>query len=110
MLFLGRAVVNDIFLSVRQIPERNIGAHAHFPADVYHDGPHERIPRCNGAALNGEGVIGNKRGAVHCAYSSCPVTGVACSLTVKCQFLCGWSIETGTAFRADQFLSGSDGQ
>ena len=108
MFLFGGTVVDNIFLSVCQVAERNIRAHSHFPADVGHKRPHERIPWRNRTFIDSEGFIRNKGGSVYCAYRTGSVTGAACSLTVKCQFLCGGSVETGAAFRTDKLLSGGN--
>ena len=108
--FYGRAVVDDVLFPLCQLAEGNIGAHAHLPADVRHQRPHQRVPGGDGAFVDGERFVRNQRGAVHRADDARAAAGAAGALAVEGQLLCGRRIKVRAAFRADQLLSGGDRQ
>ena len=110
MFLFCRTIVDDILFSVSQITERNVSAHAHFPADISHQRPHQRIPRSNGAFIDGKRVVRYKGGAVYSPYHPGTVAGTACALTVERQLFSRRSVEMRAAVRAYQFLSGSYGE
>ena len=105
VFFLRRAVVNDVLLPFRQLPEGHVGAHAHLPADVGHQRPHQAVPGSHRALIDGQGIIRHQRIPVHRAHDSRPVTGTAGSLAVEGKLLRGGRIEFFTALRAGQLLS-----
>ena len=105
MFLLSRTVVDDLLFLFRQFAERDVCAHTHFPAHVYHDGPHQGIPGGNGAVLDGQCVVRYECGAVHSPNGSRAVAGAAGALAVESELFRGRRIETGAALRTDQLLT-----
>ena len=65
MLFLGGAMVDDVLLPLRQLSEGHVRPHAHRPADVRHEGPHQAVPGGHRALVDGQGFVGDKGGFVN---------------------------------------------
>ena len=61
VLFLRRTVEHDLLFLRGQVPEGHIGAHAHLPADVGHQRPHQAVPRGHGTLVDGQGIIRHQR-------------------------------------------------
>ena len=108
MLLLRGTIVYDLFFLFGQFAEGHICAHAHRPADVCHQGPHQRVPGSDGALVDGERFVGHKGRAVHCADSPRAVAGAAGALAVEGEFFCGRRIKVSAAFRAGQLLTRRD--
>ena len=110
VLFHRGAVVDDGFLLVRQIPEGDVGAHPHRPADVGHQRPHEAVPRGYRSLVDGQGVVRHQGGPVHRPDHAGAAAGAAGPLAVEGQFFRAGGVETGPALRAGQRLPGRHGQ
>ena len=104
MLFDHRAVVDDLFLLVRQVAERNISSHAHSPADIGHQGPHEGIPGSNRSVVDCEALVRYQRVPVYCPYRAGSPAALAGALGIKRQLLRARSVKRLTAFRAYDLL------
>ena len=105
VFFLRRTVKDDVFLLGSQILERDICAHPHRSADIFHQRPHQRVPRSHSPFVNREVLVRDKRGFIHSSYCSGSVAFTARSLAVERQFLSRWSVEMLSARRADKLLS-----
>ena len=110
MLLFSRTVIHDVFFMSGQVFKRHIRAHAHLPADIDHDGPHQGIPGRDSSILDGEGIIRDKGGAVNGSDDAGSITGAAGSLAVESQFLCGRGVEVCAALRTGEFQSGGNFQ
>ena len=80
VLFLRRTVEHDLLFLRGQVPEGHIGAHAHLPADVGHQRPHQAVPRGHGTLVDGQGIIRHQRSGStvrtvpmppHCGQAPC---------------------------------------
>ena len=87
VLFYHGAVVNDFFFFVSQIPERNIGAHAHGAAHIGHQRPHQAVPGRHRPLIHGQAFIRHQGGAIHCAHRAGAAAGFASPTAVKGQLL-----------------------
>ena len=97
VLFLGRAVVDDVLFPVAQLPKGHVGAHAHLPADVDHQRPHEGIPGRHGALLKGQRLVGHQGVQVHRAHDAGAAAGAAGPLAVEGQLLGAGGVKGGAA-------------
>ena len=104
MLFYRRAVVDDVFFRLCQLPEGHIGAHSHGPAHVGHQRPHQALPRSHSPLINGQGLVGHQGGAVHGADHAGAAAGTAGPLAVKGQLLRAGGVKLRPALRALQRL------
>ena len=104
VLLLRRAVVDDVLLPVRQVPEGHVGAHPHGPAHVGHQGPHEALPGGHRPLVNGEGVVRHQGGQVYRPHHAGAPTGPAGPLAVEGQLLRPRGIESGPAGGAGEGL------
>ena len=105
VFLLSRTVVDNLFFLLCQFTEGDVRAHAHFPAHVRHQRPHEGIPGGNGPFVDGKGFIRHQRGPVNRPDNPGSVAGAAGTLTVKGQLFGRGSEEMFPAFRTDQFLT-----
>ena len=103
-----RTVIDDLFFLVGQVFERNVGAHAHRPADVGHQCPHQRVPWGNGAFVDGQFFVGDQGAAVNGADRAGSAAAFAGALGVKGKFLRSGTVKVFAAFRADDLLHGGD--
>ena len=110
VLFYRRAVIDDGFFFLREFAEGHVRAHAHRPADVGHQRPHQRVPRRHRALVDGQALVRHQRGAIHRAHDARAAAGAAGALAVEGQFLSGGRVEMRSALRADQFLPGGNRQ
>ena len=76
-LLLRRTVKDDLPLPRRQIPKGHVGAHAHFPGNVLHQRPHQRLPGGDGPLVDGERFIRHQRGLVHRADDARSIAAAA---------------------------------
>ena len=106
MLFLSRAVVDDLLLLRRQVLEGDIRADAHLPADILHQGPHEGPPDDYRAFVDGQFLVGHQRGLVHGPGDSGSAAGRAGAGAVEGQVLRARAVEMRAADRADLLLHG----
>ena len=104
MFFDHRAVVDDLFLLICQVTERYICPHAHGPADIRHQRPHEGIPGSNSPVVNREALIRHQCVPVYCPYRSGSPAALAGALRIKRQLLRARSVKRLPAFRAYDFL------
>ena len=100
MLFFRRTVIHNLLLLLRQFPERHIGAHAHFPADIRHQRPHQAVPRSHRSLFNGQGLVRHQGVHVHGTHGPRAAAPAASTLTVEGQFLSRRGIEMLPAFTA----------
>ena len=110
MLFLRRTAVDDLLFPVRQIPEGNVRADPHGPADIRHQRPHQRIPGRHRSLIDGQRLIRHQRGSVHRPHDSRSIAGAAGSLAVEGKLLRRGRVKSGAAHRAAKLLSGSHRQ
>ena len=110
VLFHRRALVDDLLFPVEQLPERHIGAHAHGPADIHHQRPHQRVPGGHGALLDGQTFVRHQGGAVHRAHHAGTAAGAAGTLAVEGQLLGAGGVKMGAALGTDQLLPGGHRQ
>ena len=101
---------HDVFFPIGQILERNIRTNAHLPADILHQRPHQRVPRCDGSLVDRQVLVRNQGGLVNSPDSTCAVAFTACPLAVECQILGSRRIEMLSADRTDKIFFGSDPQ
>ena len=105
-----RTIVNDILFLLGQIAEGHVRAHAHGPAHIGHQRPHEGFPGQHRPLVNGQGLVGHQGAQVHPAHHARTVALPARALGIEGKFLRAGGIKVRTAFRADQFLSGGHRQ
>ena len=74
---------NDVPFLWRKLRERHICAHAHFPADIRHQRPHQRIPRRHCALIDRKRFIRHKGRFIHCTHDARAAAGRAGALAVK---------------------------
>ena len=98
--FLGGPLVDDRLLSIAQVPEGHIRAHAHFAGDVLHELPHEGPPRGNRALVNSEGFIGHEGRSVDDALDARPLAHRARAARVEGHFLRAETVEGFLTLRA----------
>ena len=110
MLFLCWTVVDDVLFLFGQVAERHIRPHAHLPADVCHQRPHQAVPRGHCAAVDGQRVVRHQRRHVHRPDAACAAALLAGPLRVESQLLRRRRIEMRTALRADQLLARRNSQ
>ena len=110
VLLLRRTIVHDVFFLLGQIPEGHVGAHAHFPADIGHQRPHQGVPGGDSPFVDCQRLVGHKGGAVHSADGACAVAGAAGSLAVEGKLLRRRCVEVDAALRTDQLLLRGDRQ
>ena len=103
-LFLRRAMENDILFPVGQVAEGHIGAHAHLPADIHHQRPHQALPRGHGTFVDRKRIVRHKGALVHGHHHAGTAAGAAGTLTVEGKFFSGKRAHAGTALRAEQRL------
>ena len=104
VLFHRRPVVDNVLFLLRQLPEGHVGAHAHLPAHVHHQRPHQGVPRGHGALLDGQGLVGHQGIQVHPPHNAGAPAGAASPLGVKGQLLRPRRVEGGAALRAGDGL------
>ena len=83
VLLLRRAMEDDVALLGRELAKRHVRAHAHLPRDLFHEVPHEGVPRGNRALVDGEGLVRHERGLVHRAHDARSAAGGACARAVE---------------------------
>ena len=110
VLFLGRAVEHDVFFRFGQLPEGHIRAHAHLPADVRHQRPHQALPRGDGPLVDAEGIVRHQRGQIDRANGARAAALLAGALRVEGQLFGGGGVKVRTALRADQLFPGGHQQ
>ena len=110
MLFLGGAMVDDVLLPVRQVPEGHVRPHAHRPADVRHERPHQAVPGGHRALVDGQGFVGDKGGFVDGPHRPRSAATPAGPLAVEGQLLGRGRVKTLAAGRARQLPLRRDGQ
>ena len=110
VLFLRRTVIDNVLFPVRQFPEGDVGANAHFPAHVRHQGPHQAVPGGDGAFVNAERIVRNQRVQVHPADAAGAAAFGAGALGIEGQLFGGGSAEAHPAFGADQLFPGGHQQ
>ena len=103
-------MVDDVLLPVRQVPEGHVRPHAHRPADVRHEGPHQAVPRGHRSLVDGQGFVGDKGGFVDGPHRPRSAAAPAGPLAVEGQLLGRGRIETFAASRARQLPLRRDGQ
>ena len=106
VLLHRRAIVDNVLFLIGQITEGHVRAHAHGPAHIGHQRPHEGFPGQHRPLVNGQGLVGHQGAQVHPAHHARTVALPARTLGIKGKFLRAGGIKVRTAFRADQFLSG----
>ena len=80
-------MVHYLLLLRGEVAERHVGAHAHFPGYVLHQGPHQRAPGSHCTLVDGQRVVRHERGLIHCANDSRPGAGAAGAFAVEGQLL-----------------------
>ena len=110
MPLFRRAVENDGALGGRQRAEWHVGTHAHRPAHVGHERPHQAVPRSHGPFVDRLRLVGHERRAVYGHDRARTAAPAARSAAVERQFLGPGRVEPMAAVRADEFLLGRDGQ
>ena len=87
------AVKDDVPLLLGEILEGHVGAHAHLPGDVLHQGPHQGLPGGHGALVDAEGFVRHQGSLVHGADDAGAVAALAGTLAVEGQLLRPGSVE-----------------
>ena len=108
MLLDHRTVIDDLFLFISQISERNICPDAHRPADICHQGPHQGIPWRDGTIVHRQTLIRDQCRTVNGADGSGASAALAGTLGIERQFLSAGSVEVFPAYRTDDLLHRSD--
>ena len=91
---------NNVSFLRCQIFKRYICTYAHFPGNVLHQGPHQRLPRRDRPFINGQRFIRYQRRFIHSTDNTGTVTSFAGSLTVEGQLFRSRREERNTADRA----------
>ena len=104
VLLHRRAVVDDLLLLRRQVPEGHVRPDAHGPAHVGHQGPHQAVPGGHRPLVDGQGVIRHQGGAVHRPHHTGAAAGAAGPLAVEGQLLRSRRVKARAAHRAHQLL------
>ena len=110
VLFLRRAMVDDVLLPLRQVAKRHIRAHAHLPADVRHQRPHEAVPWRHRPLVDRERIIRHQGRHVHRAHTARAAASWARALRVEGQLLGARCVKMHAALRAGQLLARGDQQ
>ena len=100
MPLLGRAVEDDLLLLRCEIPEGNVRAHTHVPGDIFHQGPHQALPRSDGTFVDGQGIVRHQTALIHRPHDSGSAAGGAGSVRVEGHGLGAGPVELLTADRA----------
>lgn len=103
-------VVDDVFLTVGQVAERHVGAHAHLTAHVRHERPDEAAPHDDGAFVNGLRLVGHEGGFIDDVRDAGALAGRAGATTVEGEILCSRRLDLSPAFGADDRLHGGYGK
>ena len=98
---------NNVSFLRCQIFKRYICTYAHFPGNVLHQGPHQRLPRRDRPFINGQRFIRYQRRFIHSTDNTGTVTSFAGSLTVEGQLFRSRREERNTADRTDDGPFGS---
>ena len=96
---------NDVPFLWRKLRERHICAHAHFPTDIRHQRPHQRIPRRHGALIDRKRFIRHKGRFIHCTHDARAAAGRAGALAVKSKTLRARRHKYFAADRTDKLLA-----
>ena len=110
VLLLRRAMVDDVLFPLRQVAKRHVRAHAHLPADVRHQRPHETVPRRHRPIVDRERIIRHQRRHVHRAHTARAAASWARALRVEGQLLGARCVKMHAALRAGQLLPRGDQQ
>ena len=110
MLFHHGAVEDNVLLLIRQVLVGHVCAHAHLPAYILHQGPHEGAPHRHGPLIDGQIFIGDQGGFVHCTDNPRTPTGGTGSPGIERQILRPRSVKFGPAYGTGDFLHGRHGQ
>ena len=110
MSLFGRSVEDDGALGRRQLAERHVGTHAHRPAHVGHERPHQAVPRSHGPFVDRLRFVGHERRTVYGHDRTRTAAPATCSAAVERELLGPGRIEPMAAVRADELLLGRDGQ
>ena len=105
-----RPVVDDLFLTVGQVAERHVGAHAHLAAHVRHERPDEAAPHDDGAFVDGLRLVGHECGFVDDVRDAGALADRAGAAAVEGEVLCPGRLDLRPAFGADDRLHGGDGE
>ena len=95
---------DDLLLPVGEIPERNVGTHAHLTGYVLHQRPHQRLPRSDRPLVDREGVVGDQSGFVHGAHHARSVASSARAAAVERQILRADHVHDRAADRTPDLL------
>ena len=106
---LGRSVVDDLLLPVREVAKRHIRSHAHLAAHVHHKRPHQALPGSHRPLLYRERVIWYQCGPVDGPDDAGAAAGPAGSAAVERQILGPRSEEANPAHGAHHLLLQSHG-
>ena len=108
-MFLDHRPVEDrLNLPGGQLPERHIGTHAHRPADIHHQRPHERVPRSHRALLDGQGRVGDIGGLIGDAHDARAVAMRARAIAVERERFGSGKLHLGPADRTVQWRHAGD--
>ncbi len=108
MLFHHRTVIDDLFFLIGQVFEGNVGPDTHGAADVGHERPHQRVPGCHGALVDGKAFIRNKSAPVHRPYPSGPSAAPAGASRIEGEVLGSRAVEALSADRTDDLAHQRD--
>ena len=87
-----------------QFPEGHDRPHAHFPANIRHQRPHQAVPRGHRPLVDGEGLVRHQSRQVHGVHHPRAAAFGAGPLGVEGQLLGRGGIEMRAAHGADQLL------
>ena len=106
MLLFGGAVIDHLFFRRSQIFEGHIRAHTHFPADIFHERPHESPPDYYRALVYGQILVGHQSGLIDRAGDAGSPAGGTGAAAVEGQFLRPRSVKSDAAHGAHRLLHG----
>ena len=103
MILFRWAMEHEVFFLVREVAERDIRADADMVArDVFHERPHEPLPRQDSALVNREGVVRHEFCFIDRPHDARPLARATGTAAVKCEVFRAGAIEMRTARRADE--------
>ena len=106
----GRAVIDDFLFLRREVLEGHVGPDTHLPGDIFHQRPHQRSPRGDGALVDGQRLVGHQGGLIHGANDARSAAATAGAFAVERQLFRSGRIDPLSADGAEDRLFGSDVQ
>ena len=106
MFLFHRTVIDDVLFFLCQILERHVRTHAHRPADIGHQRPHQRVPRRHRSFVDAQVFVGHQRLHIDGAHDTGPAAALAGTGRIECQFFRTRTVKVLAAFRTDHLFHG----